>query len=110
MPHSKHLPVPEEPGNWAQKLDQTIASHKNHAFLSILLVSHTGDGYERANKLLADLDLNVFYLQGGVVAYKNYIEDLMLSWQPRQNRIKTSRKCGTCVKAMGKDNITKVRE
>ena len=110
LPDSKCLPLPAEPGCWARKFGRTIASHKNKPFLSILFVSQTGDGYDRVNKILADLDLNVFYLQGGLAAYKNYIEDLMLSWRPRQNRIKTSRKCGTCLNVLEKDNFTEVGE
>ena len=110
LPDSKCLPLPAESGCWARKFGRTIASHKNKPFLSILFVSQTGDGYDRVNKILADLDLNVFYLQGGLAAYKNYIEDLMLSWRPRQNRIKTSRKCGTCLNVLEKDNLTEVGE
>ena len=110
LPYSMHLPVSDEPGNWAQKFGRTIASHKNQPFLSILIVSQTGDGYDKVNNILADQDLNAFYLQGGVVAYRKYIEDLMLSWRPRQNRIKTNRQCGTCVKEVQKDTITEVRK
>ena len=106
MPYSKHLPVSAEPGEWARKLDRIIASHKNQPFLSILVFNETGDGYGRANKILADLSLNAFYLQGGVAGYKRYLEDLMLSWLPRDSRIKTNRKCGTCVKEIEENIIT----
>ena len=34
--------------------------------------------------------------QNGVAGYKRYLEDLMISWLPRDSRIKTNRKCRTC--------------
>ena len=98
MPFSKHLPIPAEAGEWARKIERIIASHKSQPFFSILVFNEPGNGYGRANKILTGLDLNVFFLQGGVAGYRRYLKDLRLSWQPLDRRIKTSRKCGTCVK------------
>jgi hypothetical protein len=110
MSYSKHLPVPADPGEWARKLDRIITSHKNQPFLSVLVFNETGDGYDRANKLLAGLDINVFYLQGGVAGYKRYLEDIVLSWLPRDSRIKTNSGCRACSKEIEENIITEVRK
>jgi len=110
LPNSKHLPFPDEPGDWARKIERIIASHKNQPFFSILVFNETGDGYSRAKKMLTGLDLNVFFLHGGVAGYRRYLKDLMLSWQPLDSRIKTSRKCVTCVKEIEENIITEVRK
>jgi hypothetical protein len=64
--------------------------------LSVVVFNETGDGYSSVSKILAGAGANSFYLQGGVAGYKKYLEDLMLSWRPRDSRIKTNRKCSTC--------------
>jgi len=108
MPYSKHLPVSADPGVWARNVDQIIISHKNQPFLSILVFNETGDGYTSVNKILANVAVNAFCLQGGVAGYNRYLGDLMLSWLPRDIRIKTNRKCGTCVEEIEKNIITEI--
>jgi len=103
MPFSKHLPLSAEAGEWARKIEQIIAIHKNQPFFSVLVFNEAGNGYGRANRILSGLDLNVFFLQGGVAGYRRYLKDLVFSWQPLDSRIKTSRKCGICVKEFKKD-------
>ena len=110
MPYSRHLPVSAEPGEWLRKLDRIISDHKNQPFLSVVVFSETGDGYGRANKLFADLSVNAFFLEGGVTGYKRYLEDLMLSWLPRDSRIKTNRECRTCSGEIEENIITEIRE
>ena len=85
IPYSKHLPVFPDPAEWARKLDRIITSYKNQPFLSILVFNETGDGYARANKILAGLGVNAFYLQSGVAGYKRYLADLTLTWLPRDS-------------------------
>jgi len=96
MPYSRHIPISAEPGEWFRKLNRIITEHKNQRFLSVVVFNETGDGYGSANKILAGLGVNAFYLQSGIAGYKKYLGDLMISWLPRNRRIKTSRKCRTC--------------
>jgi rhodanese-related sulfurtransferase len=96
MPYSRHIPVSANPGEWVRKLSRIITDHKNQSFLSVVVFNETGDGYSSVSKILAGADINSFYLQNGVAGYKKYLEDLMLSWRPRDSRIKTNRKCKTC--------------
>jgi rhodanese-related sulfurtransferase len=96
MPYSRHIPVSAEPGEWFRKLNRIITDHKSQPFLSVVVINETGDGYGRANEILADLGVNAFFLQSGVAGYKKHLADLKLSWLPRDDRIKTNRKCRTC--------------
>jgi hypothetical protein len=108
LPHSRHIPVSAEPGEWFRKLNRIIADHKNQPFLSVVVFNETGDGYGRVNKRFAGLSVNAFYLQGGVAGYKRYLDDLLLSWQPRDSRIETNRRCRSCVKEIEENIITEV--
>jgi rhodanese-related sulfurtransferase len=110
MPHSEHLPGSSDPGEWLRRLDRLIKSQKNQPFFTILICNETGDGYHNLNKILTTVGINAFFLQGGVVGYGRYLEDLMLTWQSRDSRIKTSRKCRTCVKEIEKKSIPEFRE
>lgn len=101
MPYSRHLPVSAEPDVWLRKLDRIISDHKNQPFLSVVVFDETGDGPDRTNKLFAGLNANAFYLQSGVAGYKTFLGELMLSWLPRDSRIKTNRTCRTCSEVIG---------
>ena len=110
MPYSRHIPAVAEPDEWFRKINRIITDHKNEPFLSVMVFNESGDGYGYANKILAGLSVNTFFLRGGVAGYKKYLEDLMLSWLPRDRRIKTNRKCRICSGEIEEKIITKVRE
>jgi hypothetical protein len=110
MPFSVHIPVSTGPGGWFRKLDRIITSHKDYPFLSVVVFNETGEGYGRVYNILAGAGANAFYLQGGVGGYNRYLEDLTLSWRPWDSRIKTNRKCGTCVEEIEENTITKGRK
>jgi len=106
MPYSIHLPTPDEQGQWARKLDRKTDSHRKHPFLSILVLNETGDGYDRAKKIFSSLSVNAFYLQSGMVGYKRYLEDIILSWVPQDDRIKTEKPCELCSEKFEENLLT----
>jgi rhodanese-related sulfurtransferase len=106
MPYSIHLPIPGEQGQWAPVLGRLTDSHRTPPFLSILVLNQTGDGYDRAKKIFAGLSVNAFYLQSGMVGYQRYLEDIMLSWVPRDDRIKTEKPCEICSQIVGEKLVT----
>ncbi len=110
MPYSKHLPVFADPGEWVRKLGRIITSHKSRPFLSVLLFNETGDGYGELDKILAGISVNTFFLQGGIAGYQQYLEDLTLSWRPRDRRIRTNKTCRTCSEEIEGNIFTNVRE
>jgi rhodanese-related sulfurtransferase len=96
MPDAKHIPMTTGPLEWTRNLDRILTNHRDRRFLSVLIVSETGDGYETASQRLAGLGVNAFYLQGGVAGYRRYLDDLRLSWMPRDKRIRTDKPCQVC--------------
>ena len=110
IPYSRHIPVSAEPSEWFRKLSRIIANHKNQPLLSVVVFNETGDGYDQTNKIFAGLDVNISYLQSGVAGYKRYLEDLLLSWLPRDSRIKTNKKCKSCVKKIEENIITEIHK
>ena len=73
-----------------------MAELKPKSFFSVLMVNETGDRYEQIDRIMDKTDLNIFYLKGGISAYGNYLQGLALSWQPRESRTRTIRKCSSC--------------
>ncbi len=110
LPHSNHIPISVEPDRWLQEFNTSIADYKKQPYWSVVVFSETGNGYGRVEKLLAGLNVNAFYLQDGVVGYEKYLEDLILSWQPQNSRIKTNRKCRSCCQKIEGKIMREVRE
>ena len=106
MPYSRHLPVSAEPGQWFRKFNRALTVHKNQPFLSVVIFNETGNGYDSVSTILAGQGVDAFFLQGGVAGYQKYLDDLMLSWLPRDRRIKTNSRCRTC---SGEDDLEKRR-
>jgi rhodanese-related sulfurtransferase len=96
MPDALHIPLTTGPLEWTRKLNRSLTNHRDRRFLSVLILSQTGQGYETASQRLAGLDVNAFYLQGGVAGYRRYLDDLRLSWMPRDRRIRTDKPCRIC--------------
>lgn len=110
MPYSIHLPIPDEVGQWARKLDRLTDSHRNHPFSSILVFNETGDGYDRAKKIFAGLSVTAFYLQSGMVGYQRYLKDIMLSRMPRDDRIKTEKPCAVCSEKIEENRLSEAMD
>jgi hypothetical protein len=69
---------------------------KNRPFQSIIIFNETGEQYEKAEKIMSRMGIEAFNLQGGVAGYQNYLEGLLLSWKPRDSRMKTVSNCKPC--------------
>jgi hypothetical protein len=42
------------------------------------------------------MGIDSFHLQGGLAGYQKYLEGLILSWKPRDSRMKTVGNCKPC--------------
>ena len=93
--HGIHVPVS---GNLKEKLKKLRALFVNrNRFQSVLVFNETGKDYERVEKILEKAGVeNVFYLKGGLNAYKRFLQHQVLSRKSKESRIKTVNKCGKC--------------
>jgi rhodanese-related sulfurtransferase len=92
--YASHFPVFDNSERSMPELRKLIK--KNKPFQSILLFNESGEQYEKAEKMMNRMGIELFYLQGGVAAYQKYLEGLMLSWKPRDSRMKTIGNCKPC--------------
>ncbi len=89
LPDSIHLPT-------AEKLKNIVRSGRNR-YYSIVVFNETGEQYEKIKVSVDKAKIeNVYYLQGGINKYKEYLKQLSLSWQPKDRRIKKTGNCNKC--------------
>ena len=100
MPYAVHLPLTDNPKNWAAQLEKFKTTHARNGAVAILVVNENGQGYPNIRSAFDRAGFKgVFYLNGGLSAYKGYLEDLSLSWQPRQKRMVTLNQCNRCAES-----------
>jgi rhodanese-related sulfurtransferase len=92
--YAEHLPVLDDPAGSMPGLRKLIT--KNKPFHSIVIFNETGEQYEKAEKMMNRIGIDTFHLKGGVAGYQTYLEGLLLSWKPRDSRMKTVSNCRTC--------------
>jgi rhodanese-related sulfurtransferase len=94
VPYAKHIPVLDSSNRSISDLRKLLK--KNKSFQTLLIFNEFGDQYDKAEKMMNRMGLDAFYLQGGVAEYQKYLEGLMLSWKPRDSRMKTVGNCKPC--------------
>ena len=94
IPYAKHFPVLDDPDGSMPGLRRLIK--KNKAFQSVMIFSETGEEYEKAESIMSRMGIETYYLQGGLAGYQKYLEGLLLSWKPREGRMKTVSTCKPC--------------
>jgi hypothetical protein len=96
FPQAEHLPQSADFKASVRELTQVVAGRKKNKIMPVVIFNETGQGYNRIEKALEGTEITAFYLKGGLNAYKKYLQDLALSWQPRESRLKTSGNCQPC--------------
>jgi rhodanese-related sulfurtransferase len=94
MPDARHMPVLDEGGISAADASKLISQNK--PFQTIIIFNETGEQYEKTENMLNRMGIGTFNLQGGLTGYQKYLEDLMLSWKPRDSRINRVGNCKPC--------------
>ena len=90
FPDATHLPYP-------QRLTPAAVRDAAGRKKVIVMFSDSGGQYDRIEKVIAAAGLeNVFYLEGGLAAYRRYLSDRILAGRARERRIKNSAACLPC--------------
>jgi rhodanese-related sulfurtransferase len=96
IPYAAHIPISAGSDASAAELSKLIAKNKSKPLQAVVIFNGTGEQYEKAEKMMNRIGIHPFYLQGGLAAYQKYLEGLMLSWKPRDSRMKTVGDCKPC--------------
>lgn len=104
IPDTRHLPDLAQSDTSVAELRKKVAKYSNKPFLSVLIINDTGDRYESIERVMAKEKIPAFYLKGGLAGYQVYLQNLSLSWQPRESRIKTVNKCKPCGSEIKKES------
>jgi rhodanese-related sulfurtransferase len=108
MPYAKHIPVLDRWDRSKSELRKLLK--KNKPFQSIIIISEYGEQYDKAQKLMDRMGIESFYLEGGVVAYQNYLEGLIRSRKPRDSRMKTVGDCEPCGQKIEEKTFQAIKE
>ncbi|MCP4624474.1 MAG: rhodanese-like domain-containing protein [bacterium] len=94
FPYARHIPIFNGPDGSLAELRRL--NKKNRPFQTIVILNETGEQCEKAENMMNRKGIESFYLRGGVVGYKKYLNDLLLSWKTRDSRMKTVGNCKLC--------------
>lgn len=79
------------------RLKSTIEKHRKSEQCLVLITNDAGTDYQNIARIISKAELkNVFYLEGGIKAYEQYLKGMALSQEPREKRIQKIQKCPTC--------------
>jgi rhodanese-related sulfurtransferase len=94
IPTAVPLPWDGSPSNFASALKSVIKNKKGSSQLSILVCGEKGDNYESIERGIQQEELKkVFYLKGGLEAYRVFLEQQALLSQPGKGEVK---RCVNC--------------
>jgi hypothetical protein len=94
VPYAKHIPFLDDTDGSMPELRRFTKN--NRPFQSIVIFNEAGEQYEKAEKIMNRMGIETYHLQGGLAGYQKYLEGLLLSWKPRDSRMKTVGNCRPC--------------
>ena len=90
IPQSICVPYRDDEEKFTVALEKTAAQYKGDRFVSVLIFNEKGEQYETIEAIVQEMGLtNVFFLKGGMRAYKEYLEQQALIRQLRRNSRRT---------------------
>jgi len=101
IPYAKHLPFLDDTDGSMLELRRFMKN--NRPFQSIVIFNEAGENYEKAEKIMNRMGIDTYHLQGGVVEYQKFLDGLLLSWKPREGRMKTVSKRKPCGQELEKE-------
>ena len=101
FPNALHIPLIGVTEIVALNIKKQVESGKTRHSYPLLVFNGEGHQYEKFDSYMNRAGFgNAFYLQGGLVAYEEFLNHLALSRKPREERLKTLGGCTKC----GKEN------
>lgn len=97
IPYAVHIPIDGSPRHVVSMFKEFRSAHAREGAFTLLIFNESGTGYRNIAGFLERAGFKkVFYLEGGVNAYRDYMEGLFRSWRPRGNRLLTNEPFGGC--------------
>jgi len=100
IPHAVHLPfMINQNGRSVDRFRNELiqlSAQKNKPFRSVLLFNNDGKYSEKLKTIMNKIELNTFYLSGGLTGYQKYLEGLLLSWKSLDSRTRAVSNCNRC--------------
>ncbi len=96
IPYAEHIPVLEDLDRAAADFKKLFSKNKTKPFQSIIIFNQNGDQYAKVEKIISRMGIGAFNLKGGADGYQKYLQGLVLSWNPRDSRMKTVGSCKPC--------------
>ena len=95
IPGAVKLPVTEDRPLTPERIRQSIKKQGKPCY--VLFVNEKGVDYQHIESAVRQTKLkNVFYLEGGAAAYREFIQGVSLSHKPKDQRMQEIKKCPTC--------------
>ncbi len=95
IPQSIFIPRLNEEKKFILTLKRTLATYRDKPFVSVLIWNEKGEQYDDIEKSVRNANFkNVFYLKGGVDAYRKFLEEQAVSRQAGHE--KKLQKCSSC--------------
>jgi len=89
-----------DPDTWlfaTSRLKDALDKYGKDRPCLVLVVNEKGTDYQKITRTTLHAEVkNVFYLEGGLKAYEEYLKGNALSHEPKENRTKSIRKCPQC--------------
>ena len=74
-----------------------VEKHKDNPFIFMLICDEKGEQYPKVESIVKEIDAkNVFFLKGGIEAYRNFIEQQALIRQAKDHSGRMLEKCARC--------------
>ena len=97
IPQAISLPFDSNGQRFAEALKATLVKLRHSRFSSLMICNQKGEHYDRIEKLLENNGIkNVFFLEGGLDAYQEFLELQRFATNARHRSQTTLKKCPSC--------------
>jgi len=97
VPQSIPIPYSNDAKGFISRFKRTSAKYEDKQFTSVLIFDEKGVLYDKIEKVIQKTDFkNIFFLKGGIKAYKNFLDQQLIIRQARGHSKKMLKGCKNC--------------